>query len=198
MGIDAGTRFDAGVERDAGMRDAGSLPDAGRDAGTDAGPTCTAPLVACGGMCVSTAADPRNCGRCGFTCATGLRCAGGACIEPGPEVEGDLRIVGSATMGRLEVFHMGVWGTICDDGFTSTSAGVACRQLGFTDGTETCCASLGAGVDPIWMDDVSCTGTELRLADCTFRGSGTADWSSSSGPTPHNCSHSEDVGVTCL
>ena len=34
--------------------------------------------------------------------------------------------------GRLEVYMHGRWGTVCDDGFTNTSAEVVCQQLGFS------------------------------------------------------------------
>ncbi len=33
--------------------------------------------------------------------------------------------------GRLEIYVYGVWGTVCDDGFGSTEATVACRELGY-------------------------------------------------------------------
>jgi len=44
-----------------------------------------------------------------------------------------IRLAGSglAHEGRLEVYHNGVWGTVCDDFFNDTDASVACFQLGF-------------------------------------------------------------------
>ena len=47
-------------------------------------------------------------------------------------------------------------------------------------------AMFGPGVDPIWLDDVACVGTELLLSDCSSSGFGT-----------HNCGHSEDASVRC-
>ena len=49
--------------------------------------------------------------------------------------EGDLRLVDTVTstrtIGRLEIYLRGEWGTVCDDIFGRTEANVACRQLGF-------------------------------------------------------------------
>ena len=102
--------------------------------------------------------------------------------------EGDVRLVDGSTAqeGRVEIYHNSEWGTVCDDRFVSDDAAVVCRQLGYTGGQAHTRAAFGAGTGTIWMDDVQCTGSESRLADCPFGGWGL-----------HNCRHSEDVGVSC-
>lgn len=38
--------------------------------------------------------------------------------------------------GRVEVMHMGQWGTICDTNFDYYDVQVLCRMLGHTFGTQ--------------------------------------------------------------
>ena len=47
---------------------------------------------------------------------------------------GSVRLAGDnrpPNAGRLEVYHDGVWGTVCDTGFDRLEAQVACSMLGF-------------------------------------------------------------------
>ncbi|XP_069120541.1 galectin-3-binding protein B-like [Argopecten irradians] len=100
--------------------------------------------------------------------------------------EGALRLVDgpSELEGRLEVFHEGQWGTICDDGFNMDDARVACRQLGYSGGSYIRYYTPGKG--NIWLSNLVCDGTESRLDDCRFDGWG-----------EHSCRHWQDVAVSC-
>ena len=48
-------------------------------------------------------------------------------------------------MGRLEVFHNNIWGTICDDRFGRVEANVVCGMLNYTDGSLCAVRSAGFG-----------------------------------------------------
>ncbi|XP_047574269.1 neurotrypsin isoform X2 [Lutra lutra] len=88
--------------------------------------------------------------------------------------------------GRLEVYHRGLWGTVCDDGWTELNTYVVCRQLGFKYGKQASANHFEESTGPIWLDDVSCLGKESSLVQCSRR-----QWGR------HDCSHREDVGITC-
>uniref|UniRef100_A0A3Q2XYF2 SRCR domain-containing protein n=1 Tax=Hippocampus comes TaxID=109280 RepID=A0A3Q2XYF2_HIPCM len=107
-----------------------------------------------------------------------------------PADDGDVRLVnggGSTCSGRVEIFQRGRWGTVCDDDWGLNDAQVVCRQMGCGRALEAPMeARFGPGGDPIWMDDVECTGSEAKLGECQHSGIGL-----------HNCRHTEDAGVVC-
>ncbi|XP_078617491.1 scavenger receptor cysteine-rich domain-containing group B protein-like [Branchiostoma floridae x Branchiostoma japonicum] len=110
--------------------------------------------------------------------------------DAGVICERDIRLVGgsSSNEGRVEVFHDGQWGTVCDDIWPLNNAHVACRQLGFPGAASAHgSAFFGQGSGQIWLDDVVCTGSETSITDCNHRG-----WGS------HDCGHFEDAGVVCI
>ena len=57
--------------------------------------------------------------------------------------DGDIRLVGGTLEeeGRVEICINEVWGTVCDDFFTTADANVACGQLGYSKYSELCFSS---------------------------------------------------------
>lgn len=127
-----------------------------------------------------------------------------ALVEPPPltdPLEGDVRLDGGivdaalkTAEGRVEVYHNGVWGTVCDHGWRLTDAVVTCNQLGFRYGStiwaqkaKTVKSLYGMGTGPVWLSDLKCNGDEKMLSDCPSFG-----WS-----VVGNCDHDGDAGAFC-
>lgn len=89
--------------------------------------------------------------------------------------------------GRIEVYHNGTWGTVCDDLWDINAARVVCQQLGCGEGVGALGnGHFGAGTGHILLDNVQCRGDETTLGQCRHLG-----WS------VHNCGHHEDAGAVC-
>uniref|UniRef100_A0A8C0JAF4 Soluble scavenger receptor cysteine-rich domain-containing protein SSC5D n=1 Tax=Chelonoidis abingdonii TaxID=106734 RepID=A0A8C0JAF4_CHEAB len=111
------------------------------------------------------------------------------CSGSGISEVAQLRLVNgpSRCAGRVEVLHHQLWGTVCDDSWDLIDAGIVCKQLGCGIALSAPGAGrFGRGSDPIWLDDVQCTGTEIGLSECRAR-----PWGN------NNCHHGEDAGVIC-
>ena len=106
-------------------------------------------------------------------------------------------------VGRLEVFHNGEWGTVCDDRFDNPgniAPQFACQLMGYADGGELVARedianmNVAPGSQQIWLDDLRCfagsthwTGEiPTQLHHCYHAGWGL-----------NNCSHDEDVHLSC-
>ncbi|KAM4736755.1 scavenger receptor cysteine-rich domain-containing protein DMBT1-like [Anableps anableps] len=89
--------------------------------------------------------------------------------------------------GTVEVLFSDTWGTVCDDSWDLNDTAVVCRQLGCgLPQTALSGAPYGEGTGPIWLSNVSCSGTEDSLTECAHSGFGI-----------NSCGHAEDAAVIC-
>ena len=89
--------------------------------------------------------------------------------------------------GRVEMFHDGQWGTVCDDDWDMHEGEVVCRAMDCGSPLMVpSSAHFGMGDGNIWLDDVHCSGNETSLIHCLHPMFG-----------ENNCGHGEDAGVVC-
>ena len=87
--------------------------------------------------------------------------------------EGTVRLVGGATPleGRVEIFLLGYWGTVCDYNWDLADATVVCHHLGYLRAVGAPrSATFGAGKGSFWYSTVNCAGTEMNLTECSNNG----------------------------
>ncbi|ELT93627.1 hypothetical protein CAPTEDRAFT_170020 [Capitella teleta] len=107
----------------------------------------------------------------------------------GEFTEGEVRLAdgGSESEGRVEVFHDGLWGTVCYGTFNQKAALIVCRALGYAGGHS---VAFGAfpqiNHGPIWIGRLGCHGNESSIMECALMNGETAI-----------CNHFQDVGVMC-
>ncbi|KAJ9446996.1 Alpha-N-acetylglucosaminidase [Diplonema papillatum] len=110
--------------------------------------------------------------------------------SPAPENERsfEVRLVGGAAEyeGRIEVKRNGSWGSVCSNSWTLAQAHVVCRSLGFYGALQAPInAFFGQGQNEVWLDEVSCQGTEAELVNCDL------------GWNKGRCLHSQDASAVC-
>ncbi|KFO93443.1 Scavenger receptor cysteine-rich domain-containing group B protein, partial [Buceros rhinoceros silvestris] len=113
---------------------------------------------------------------------------GGGLPPPVPST-GSLRLVNGSHRceGRVEIFYLSQWGTVCDDAWDLRDAKVVCRQLGCGHAVAAWGeARYGQGTGYIFLDNLKCKGHEPSLLRCSH-----IRWD------VHNCDHSEDAGAAC-
>ena len=106
----------------------------------------------------------------------------------------------------MEICFNGVWGTVCDNDWSTVDANVVCSQLGyypsgtvFNDNIASLTFTLyiigakarygaffGKGSGAIFLSNLRCFGSEQRLLECN-RNTYSVRW----------CRHYEDAGVEC-
>ena len=100
-------------------------------------------------------------------------------------VEGTVRLVNGSSphKGRVEIFLLGKWGTVCGDTWDLFDATVLCKELGYLRAVSAPrYAAIGTGSGPPWYS--YCLGNESSLYECT-------------SSYYYYCHNLQDAGVVC-
>ena len=102
---------------------------------------------------------------------------------------GTLRLVDGEVEheGRLEMYYDGQWGTICNDYWTNEDADVACKQLGYSEGSEgNASIAIARGISG-WVRDrfistTCCARATRRASSCALAWT-TSRWAATTAGT---------------
>jgi len=100
--------FDAASAKDTGTADSGTNPNTNASG-------CSGTQTLCGGACVVTATDPKNCGVCGTACKAGEVCYQSGCVATCPPGSGT-ECAGSCVDTATDNQNCGGCGTKCPAG----------------------------------------------------------------------------------
>uniref|UniRef100_A0A8D2D3D8 Scavenger receptor family member expressed on T cells 1 n=1 Tax=Sciurus vulgaris TaxID=55149 RepID=A0A8D2D3D8_SCIVU len=85
--------------------------------------------------------------------------------------EGAVRLRGGedGCSGRVELWHGGSWGTVCDDSWDLADAEVVCRQLGCGRAVDALRGYVlrPNEMEPPWLHGAQCQGEEASLWECS-------------------------------
>lgn len=133
-----------------------STETAGADAAT--GPLCD--KTVCGGSCVDTQIDPKNCGACGTACGEGLSCQAGQCALA---CAGGTSKCGDACVDmQVDKANCGACGTTCADGTVCSNG--ACKVT--CDANLTTCDAPDGGVVDGGPTGPYCANAKTDNANC--------------------------------
>ncbi|KAL3865898.1 hypothetical protein ACJMK2_043246 [Sinanodonta woodiana] len=111
------------------------------------------------------------------------------CTNDESQLKIDLRLTnGTDTVGRVEVFLGGQWGSICANSFTQNEAEVICRQLGYHGGDLVQPGYYGNGNGSFLLTSLRCPfRNETSIRDCYWKGFGEKNLCSSSAAAAVQC-----------
>ena len=102
-----------------------------------------------------------------------------------------IRLVGGSGSheGRLEVFFQEEWGTVCfgKEWDYKNLPHTVCKQIGLHDGAASLSRKYGDGEGRIWLQNISCDGSEPGIDSCNH-----TRWGKRA-----TCDHSMDIGIKC-